>query len=204
MEEWKSLRLSCIGASEVASLFDCGYDNVVDLWSYKTANKTKKQINQEISEIGHSYEKIIIDYAKEKFNLDFIHNKENKHFRSKDYNYIGCTPDAYNDKAILQCKTFRVMKNRKKWSDTTIPFNYILQTIQEMFVMEKKIGYLAVQYFIYKGKDGWVADNIDVFEIDIEDWQDILDEIIKRSALFWDCVSKNEVPDTNFFKQWEE
>ena len=57
MENWKNQRLNCIGASEVASLFDCGYDNVVDLWNYKTGNKIKKPINKDLSEIGHSYEK---------------------------------------------------------------------------------------------------------------------------------------------------
>jgi predicted phage-related endonuclease len=199
MENWKNQRLNCIGASEIGALFNCGFDNVIDLWKYKIGEKTKKDINSELSLIGHSSEKVIIDYVKEKFNLDFFHNIENKHFISEKYSFIGCTPDAYNNKAILQCKTYRLTKNRQKWSKSRIPFNYILQTLQEMLVLDKKIGYLAVQYFVWKNKK-WTENNIEVFSFSKEIWADTIKEMFIRSHIFWDYVLKKEVPNINYFK----
>jgi predicted phage-related endonuclease len=199
MENWKELRLNCIGASEVGALFSCGFDNVIDLWKYKTGEKDKKDINSELSKIGHDYEAIIIDYVKEKFDLNFIHNIENKHFVSEKCNFIGCTPDAWNDKAILQCKTYRLTKNRQKWSQSHIPFNYILQTLQEMFVLDKNIGYLAVQYFKYSNKK-WIEDGIEIFSFTKEIWHDTIKEMFLRSQIFWDYVVKKQVPDINYFK----
>lgn len=200
MENWKQSRLNCIGASEVGALFSCGFDNVIDLWKYKTENKIKKDINSELSEIGHKYESIIINYVKEKFNLDFFHNIENKHFIHSQYNFIGCTPDAYNDEAILQCKTYRLTKNRQKWSKSYIPFNYVLQTLQEMFVLDKNVGYLAVQYFKYRNKE-WIEDEIEVFGFNGKVWDDVLKEMFLRSQIFWNYVVKKQVPDINYFKR---
>lgn len=199
MENWKELRSKCIGASEVGALFSCGFDNVIDLWKYKIGEKDKKEINADLSKIGHKYEIKIINYVKDKFNLDFFHNIENKHFISNDYNYIGCTPDAYNDKAILQCKTYRLTKKRQKWSETHIPFNYVLQTLQEMFVLDKDIGYLAVQYFKFKNNE-WIEDGIEVFSFHKKVWEDTIKEMFIRSQIFWNYVEKRQVPDINYFK----
>lgn len=200
-DEWKNQRLNCIGASEIGSLFNCGFDNVIDLWKYKTQIKEKKEINQELATVGHNYEKIIIDYVKEKFNLDFFHNIENKHFLHSEYNYIGCTPDAWNNKAILQCKTYRLTKGKEKWSKSKIPFNYVLQTLQEMFVLDKNIGYLAVQYFIWNEENKkWVDDSIEVFSFDRKAWDDTIEEIFLRSQIFWNYVIKKQVPNINYFK----
>lgn len=203
MNMWENQRLKCIGASEVGALFNCNpYLNVLDLFKLKTGLAKSKPINAELNIVGHYFESIIIDYVEKHFNLGFTHNKENKHYTYAEYGFIGCTPDAMNDEAILQCKTYRLMNNRKKWSESHIPFNYILQTLQEMFVLEKTLGYLGVQYlkFDFNSKN-YIADEIEVYKFELEAWTDTIQEIIKRSILFWKYVELQEIPDTNLFKE---
>lgn len=140
-DEWHKLRNKYITASEAAVL--------VGLNPYSSPKKVRDgKIKQEFfgnafTRVGQVLEPVVVEVTNEvldkKFKL-YEDKHKGKVFFTK--NHLGATPDAYEGKVLLECKTTRPHTYLKY--SAVPPNTYLIQLQVQMYCTGTTKGYLAI------------------------------------------------------------
>ena len=182
-------RKNYVCGSEISCLF--GYNPFltnVDLYKIKIGEKKPHNIDPSLSKRGHEREQVIYDFINDK---EAILNIDNKFFYKNDN---GATPDAYSNTVVYEYKTYLLSDTRKKLEQNTIPNNYILQILNNMYVMDRYTGILVVEYYRTAKEKDYIC-GLDSFLFKREEWEAVIFDIALKSKDFMNCVRNKQIPD---------
>lgn len=139
-EEWHLLRKGCVTASEIAIL--------LGLNPYSSPNKLKaEKLNSTFSgnsftRVGQVLEPVVVEIVNEVLGESFKLYETSKGKPFYRRGSLGATPDATNEKALLECKTTRPYTYERYREDA--PLSYLIQLQSQLYCTETEIGYLAI------------------------------------------------------------
>lgn len=137
--QWHNLRAQNIGGSEVADLFNQGFNSYFHLWHLKAGNIEPPDLsNDEWIMSGNFLEQGIMDWAQWKWNLRY--KNPVAYYQHQKIKGMACTPDGLNQDDptdMCQIKNIDGMIFGKQWESdddqiTHAPMKYILQCQHEM------------------------------------------------------------------------
>lgn len=191
---WHSLRAENVGGSEVADLFNMGFNSHFQLWHIKTGNIEPPDLSgEEWVMSGNFLEAGIIEWAKWKWNLRYENPKA--YFKHPTIKGMACTPDGLNlddPDDMCQIKNVDGIVFGREWECdgdeiTKAPMKYILQCQHEMACAGKATSTLLV---LVGGK---TLKKMTVFR------DDELIKIIESAVFnFWRSIEVGDEPEPDY------
>lgn len=185
--EWKSQRMTGIGASEAAAA--CGvskWSTPLELYHRKRGELPPIEDNRAMR-LGRLLEPIIADEFQRETGL-FVDKKQPGLFRHPDTPWILATPDAEIDSdSLLEIKT---MNERSAWDELgeqytdAIPHEWNLQAQQQMYVMGARVCWFAV---LVGGQD------LRIYEI--QRHNKLIERLCGKVTRFWEMKESGIAPE---------
>lgn len=180
-------RESYIGGSDIPILMDLSFFKTrITLLQEKAGYKTNTFKGNEYTEYGNILEPKIRDYINKTYSPNDHFNEDSFIANSKDGKLgVRCNVDGMNNDTILEIKTTSNIK--KDIEDYKV---YLVQLLFYMLNANKKKGILAV----YQRTDFEIPEQIDkdklqIFNVDIDDYKDLVDEILSSVDKFQDDLT---------------
>lgn len=146
-DEWKRLRDTGIGASEVACLFGCGFVSALELWAHKSDVHSLPDLDgNEAVHWGSQLEPIIArEFGSARY-AGLPVRLSGELLQSTDYPLVRATLDAWTEDpehgwVPLEVKAANDFMARD-WEDGT-PERYVWQVQQQMLVTGAPVAYVA-------------------------------------------------------------
>lgn len=159
-QKWHALRAKNVGGSEVADLFNEGFNSYYQLWHIKNGTMERPDLSGiEYVDAGNYLEGAIIKWANDRWGFDFEPGRS--YYMDKEIRGMGCTPDAISrssNRQICQVKNVDSIMFGRDWQCegeiiTEAPLKYLLQVQHEMFctgaeeaVLVALVGGRALKY----------------------------------------------------------
>jgi predicted phage-related endonuclease len=188
---WHELRAKCVGASEVAALFGCGYQSHFQLWHEKKGDLAHADYSDnERVVLGRCLEQGIARAAGELYG--YILAEAGSHYTDDECPGLGCTPDYF---LVREGGSFPAEVKNASWGsfkDNWIihedgfvepPLRFSLQVQTQLACTGAAAGLLIA---LISG------DRIVRCEIPRHD--EAIAEIRSRVRAFWDSIENNEEP----------
>lgn len=190
----RSTRDSGVGASESASVLGvCPWSGATDVWLKKTGRSVVDR--QSIAmRVGSALEPFILDIYREETRNDVLRFDQSSWLRSKAYDWMTCTPDAYlEDGTLVEAKSIEI-RNREQaeqWGregTDEVPYHYLIQVHHQMVVTGAKAAEMAVLVGKSEFRRYTVRRN-----------EDLAAKIVGATGIFWrECVLADVPPDEEF------
>jgi putative phage-type endonuclease len=163
-----------LGGSDAAGVLGLSrWDTPLSVWSEKTGQFIKPEVESEAAELGKELE----DYVAKRFcrKTGKTVSRSEESFFHPQYDFLGANIDriVYGEDAILECKTCSAWKSRD-WEGDDIPQEYIIQCMHYLMVTGKVRAYIAV-----------LIGNQDFKWKVIERNDKMLKEMLTREVSFW-------------------
>lgn len=190
--EWLAARKSGIGASEVASIFGCGYktSSIITVWADKieAARQEIDEETQEMFDVGHEMEPFIARRFEKRTGLKTHDPGRFTIYRHPTIPWLFSSLDRFvvhDEFGPVPCELKHVNgRFRHEWKDGDDPalkFNVQCQT--QMEVTGTNHCYLA----------GWIGgDTLSVHLIERN--QRFIDTMLPKLSEFWGYVERREMP----------
>lgn len=202
-EQWLELRRHNIGASEVASLFGCQFQDapsLFELWQIKSGRLSERQLSGDRIDAGILYEEATAKRAAKTLGLEILKSGYWTHHRIKG---MGCTPDylcmakfggiawdwlleqGINPENVgnLECKTVDWLEHKRSWAGEP-PLRVLLQDQAQKACIECDWGIL----FSCIGGNRWEYEFT-------KRRPDTIRAIESKITDFWESVRTGTVPD---------
>lgn len=203
MNDWLTERLKAVQASEVGSLFDCGYSNESEyaLWQKKCQTEPERPEESELFYFGHQAEVVVANALEdlhkmtvtlnEELNINFGCEQVHCEHSGKLVNLyrrgvLGCTPDGivFDGTKTLGLEVKNVDKfSYRKWPTDSLPERHFLQVQACMYVT---------------GLDEWLlaafvgGNELHLHRIARD--EETVALIVKRCEQFWSLVKSQTPP----------
>jgi len=195
-KHWRELRLTHIGASEIAALFnESPHTTVNELYHIKKGNLTGAE-DTILMAFGRLMEPVIAALVTEHYQWEMVKCKE-YHWHPK-YPWLGCTLDYYCSHpefgdGIVQIKN--VQSFAPGWTKETAPNHVELQVQHELFVTNSAREQMGLKPFTWCAIASMHAGNPEDIRVMFRAQdQKVVQHIIKRSSLFWSDLQNNVEP----------
>lgn len=192
-EEWKEVRKTGIGGSDVAVVLNQNkYKSAIELFYEKVGYPDENEFQGNLqTQIGNLLEDVVasVFLIKTGFKLiedNNIYQHEEKTFLLANIDYI--VEDYMGNKAILECKTCSF--SRGLTIKEAIPTEYELQCRHYMYVLDIDVCYLAVLYD--NNENGF-------FYHEIKRDREIEKDIVNNLEFFWNYNVANCIEPTISF-----
>lgn len=190
---WHELRAENIGGSEVADLFNKGFNSHYQLWHIKKGNMPRVDLSDNERVMAGNYlESAIMRWANRKWGTNLINPKA--YYRHPTIKGSACTPDGIDFDAKIMCQikncdsmVFGKMFEADGDNITNAPLKYLLQVQQEMSC----VGYDECHLIVLVG--GNRLCRMVVYRDD-----DVVTLIEKSIKQFWDSIAANDAPEPDF------
>jgi predicted phage-related endonuclease len=190
-EHWHLLRASCIGASEVAALFDCGYQSHFQLWHEKRGDLAHADYtDNERVVLGKCLEDGIARAAGELYGYELV--RATDYFTDDECPGLGATPDYF---LVREGGEFPAEVKNASWG--SFKDNWI---IHEDGFVEPPLRFslqVQVQLACCKAAAGLLVALISgdrIVRCEIARHDDAIAEIRRRVRAFWDSIENNVEP----------
>ena len=190
MQEVKVEREKYIGGSDIPTIMGINpFKKRFDLLLEKACLIYSEFDGNEYTEYGNIMEPKIRDYISKKYNTEFVEDK----LIDGD---VRCHVDGFNGTIILEVKTTSNIYNT--------PIEYKKYLVQLLFYMKKykvKKGILAVYYRPDDFSTEFDESRLQIFEIDINDYKELVETILEEVEKFRQDLIK--VKDNPFITEEE-
>jgi putative phage-type endonuclease len=179
-----------VGGSEIPTIMGISpFKTRFDLLLEKAQLVVNKFEGNEYTEYGNTMEEKIREYINQTFNTNYIEEK----FYETPYR---CHLDGFNGYKVLEIKT--TSKVAKRVETYKI---YIVQLLVYMKVAKVEKGLLAVYQRPKDFNTNFNPDNLQTFEIDINNYQELLNEIDIEVKEF--LIDLDKVKNNPMIEEWE-
>jgi hypothetical protein len=190
--QWHELRAKNVGASDVAALFDCGFQSKFQLWHEKRGTLQREDLSDnERVVLGRCLEGGIATAASELYGLNLY--KADCYVTDDVTPGLASTPDFFlNDNGVeipVEVKNASWGAWRDNWiihEDGAVepPLRYLLQVQTQLACLNAPRGILIA-----------LISGDRIVRCDIPRHQESIGEIRRRVAAFWDSVAEGEEPE---------
>jgi putative phage-type endonuclease len=186
-QQWLEMRKRNVSASDMAAIFGCSpYKTALQLWGEKTGRLPAEDIDNDVLRRGRIFEPAVAEGLGEA-HPEWAITKAVEYCELPEHR-IGATPDFYaHDGApfLIQAKTVTPSVYEREWTPAP-PAHYLIQVQTELLVTGAKRSLLAPMVL-----DGY---KFPIHEYLFEADADFQGEILKASAVFWECVDEDREP----------
>jgi putative phage-type endonuclease len=188
-EDWLQHRKAGIGGSDIAAILGFNaYRNAVSVWLEKTGAIDEVPEENFKMKMGHVLEPVVAGLFAEEYPEMKIRNN-NYLLRSRKVPCMLANIDREvicpkRGKGVLEIKTTGDF-NKKKWTDTNIPDDYMFQVQHYLAVTEYDFAYIAVL----------IGGNTEYKSYLIERDEGVIEFIQDEATKFWRMVEENEQPE---------
>lgn len=142
-EEWLSIRKQVVTATETCAIL--GLDPWTSVAKMMEEKENPTFEGNGYTWVGQALEPTVVEatnhYLKRSFRLLEAETGKKVIFADFDVG-LGATPDAWDDTALLECKTTGT-KNWYKWSAWP-PLKYLCQLQVQLICTDRRVGYLSI------------------------------------------------------------
>lgn len=201
-QEWLELRKNGIGGSDAGAVMGKNkYKNILQLWEEKTGRKTDN-FKSSAAQRGNDLE----EYIRNSYRIDNP-DKEilevNKMYLHSEYDFIRANLDGeiiYQDKkGILEIKTTTINDYeiyKREWLNN-IPESYLYQILHYFLVTGYEFAVLVadIRFKCFETSTPFdLEKKIQTIVINRADWEDEIQELLKKEIEFWQCVKNDTEP----------
>lgn len=185
-EEWLDARTSFVGASEASAICGQGYarTNEQTVWLDKVSPAVGREDNATLSmRLGSNCEPGVIKTAVEYYHLPIRHSQYGV-VRSKQYPFIACTPDGFDEKdRPVEVKNL-TYHGSSLLRQGQIPLLYQIQMQHQMYCTEADAALLLANLANDDLLFQWVPRN-----------EDFIQSLVAKLVAFWDKVVQKIQPE---------
>jgi putative phage-type endonuclease len=201
-QEWLELRKNGIGGSDAGAVMGKNkYKNILQLWEEKTGRKTDN-FKSSAAQRGNDLE----EYIRNSYRIDNP-DKEilevNKMYIHSEYDFIRANLDGeiifQDKKGILEIKTTTINDYeiyKREWLNN-IPESYLYQILHYFLVTGYEFAVLVadIRFKCFETSTPFdLEKKIQTIVINRADWEDEIQELLKKEIEFWQCVKNDTEP----------
>jgi len=201
-QEWLELRKNGIGGSDAGAVMGKNkYKNILQLWEEKTGRKTDN-FKSSAAQRGNDLE----EYIRNSYRIDNPDKeilKVNKMYIHSEYDFIRANLDGeiifQDKKGILEIKTTTINDYeiyKREWLNN-IPESYLYQILHYFLVTGYEFAVLVadIRFKCFETSTPFdLEKKIQTIVINRADWEDEIQELLKKEIEFWQCVKNDTEP----------
>lgn len=166
-QAWLADRMTALGASEIPSIFNEGYESAYELWARKSGLIGRGDESEQM-EVGTLIQPVIVELLRRRTDMEIQEAPQSEFIRSESHPFIGCTPDARAFHESRSTPGVCEIKNvghyfAKDWDNGT-PLKVQIQTQTQMFVLgydwavaAALVGGNSLKYHFIERDDKFIA-----------------------------------------------
>jgi len=189
-EEWHNLRGKVVTATEVSCILGLNkYKSAAKMWQEKNG-KGEAFVGNSYTYIGQLLEPVVVKAVNYHLDREFelFEVEGEKSFYTHDKLKMGATPDAWDGKELLECKTTKP-HNAVRWSGFP-NLQYLCQLYIQMMCMDISTGYLGTMSTDLTQKHTSLTFPLSVYILNRDE---AIDKLISEEVIrFWDTVNRDK------------